>query len=182
MNVWKPPLAGLLVFEPVIRADDRGTFTETFQAKRYADAGLAASFVQDNWTTSLRGTLRGLHLQWPMPQGKLVWCPRGLVWDVAVDVRRGSPQFGRWFGVELSGASKRQLWIPPGFAHGFCVLSEGADVAYKCTDFYAPQHSLAIRWDDPQLGVDWPISAPLLSKADTEAPGLKEIADLPRYS
>jgi dTDP-4-dehydrorhamnose 3,5-epimerase len=133
-------LPGVLLVEPKVFGDGRGFFYESYQQRRYAEAGIPGPFVQDNVSRSARGTLRGLHFQHPRAQGKLVSVLAGAVFDVAVDIRRGSPTFARWFGVELSGENKRQLWVPPGFAHGFCVLSETADFAYKCTDYYAPEH------------------------------------------
>lgn len=179
MNVVDTPLAGLKVIEPRVFEDPRGFFLETYHAARYAAAGLPTSFVQDNWSRSQKGTLRGLHFQHPKAQGKLVWCPRGAVWDVAVDVRRSSPTFGKWFAVELTEANKKQLWVPPGFAHGFCVLSDSADFVYKCTETYAPEYELVIRWDDPAIGITWPLKEPLLSKKDLAAPLLADIARLP---
>lgn len=182
MNVIDTPLHGLKVIEPRVFEDARGFFLETFNAGRYTALGIPSHFVQDNWSRSQKGTLRGLHFQHPKGQGKLVWCPRGAVWDVAVDVRKGSPTFGRWFGIELTEANKKQLWIPPGFAHGFCVLSDVADFVYKCTELYAPECELAVRWDDPAIGVDWPVKAPLLSKKDLSAPLLKDVARLPDFA
>jgi dTDP-4-dehydrorhamnose 3,5-epimerase len=182
VNVVDTPLSGLKVIEPRVFEDARGFFLETFNAARYAALGVPSHFVQDNWSRSQKGTLRGLHFQHPKGQGKLVWCPRGAVWDVAVDVRTGSPTFGKWFGLELSEANKKQLWIPPGFAHGFCVLSEVADFVYKCTELYAPECEQSVRWDDPTIGVDWPVKAPLLSKKDLGAPRLKDVARLPAFA
>ncbi len=181
MKATSTPLAGLSVIEPRVFEDPRGFFLETFNAARYEALGIPAHFVQDNWSRSQRGTLRGLHFQHPRGQGKLVWVPRGAVWDVAVDVRQGSATFGRWFGVELSEVNKKQLWIPPGFAHGFCVLSEVADFVYKCTELYAPECEQSVRWDDPTLAIEWPVEAPLLSKKDLAAPLLKDVARLPTF-
>lgn len=181
MNVVDTPLSGLKVIEPRVFEDARGFFLETFNAGRYAALGVPADFVQDNWSRSQKGTLRGLHFQHPKGQGKLVWCPRGAVWDVAVDVRTGSPTFGKWFGLELSEANKKQLWIPPGFAHGFCVLSDVADFVYKCTELYAPDCEQSVRWDDPAIGVEWPVKEPLLSKKDLAAPLLADVARLPPF-
>ncbi|MEW5739890.1 MAG: dTDP-4-dehydrorhamnose 3,5-epimerase [Myxococcota bacterium] len=181
MNVTDTPLAGLKVIEPRVFEDPRGFFLETFHAGRYAAAGVPSHFVQDNWSRSQKGTLRGLHFQHPKDQGKLVWCSRGAVWDVAVDVRKGSPTFGKWFGLELTEANKKQLWLPPGFAHGFCVLSESADFVYKCTETYAPDCEQAVRWDDPAIGIEWPVKEPLLSKKDLAAPLLVDVARLPSY-
>jgi dTDP-4-dehydrorhamnose 3,5-epimerase len=168
-------LTDVLVLEPRVFGDARGFFLESFNAHRFAEAtGVRAEFVQDNQSRSARGVLRGLHYQIRQPQGKLVRVVRGRVFDVAVDLRRSSPAFGRWAGVELSEDNHRQLWIPPGFAHGFLVLSESADFLYKATDYYAPEHERAIRWDDPSVGIDWPIAeqAPLLSAKDRAAPSL----------
>ncbi len=173
MRVSETSLPGVLLIEPRVFADPRGMFWETYQAKRYADAGIAVPFVQDNCSRSARGTLRGLHYQRRHPQAKLVWVTRGEVFDVAVDIRRGSPSFGRWFGVTLSGDRPRQVYIPAGFAHGFCVLSEFADFAYKCTDFYVPDDERGIIWNDPDVGIAWPIAEPLLSAKDRGYPTLK---------
>jgi len=181
VNVVETELPGLLLVEPRVFGDARGYFLETFQARRYADAGVRATFVQDSLSHSVKGTLRGLHFQEPHPQGKLVQVLRGSAWDVAVDIRRGSPTFGRHVGFELSDENHRQLWIPPGFAHGFCVLSEVADFFYKCTDFYAPEAERAIRWDDPQLAIPWPVASPVLSARDRVAPLLAEAPVLPAY-
>jgi dTDP-4-dehydrorhamnose 3,5-epimerase len=161
-------VAGVLVSEPVVHRDARGVFLETWHAERYAAAGIDAGFVQDNHSRSARGTLRGLHYQVERLQGKLVRTVAGEVYDVAVDLRRGSPTFGRWTGVTLSDRDHRQLWIPPGCAHGFYVTSESADVVYKCTAPYAPEHERVIRWDDPELAIAWPLAgkAPLLSPRD----------------
>jgi dTDP-4-dehydrorhamnose 3,5-epimerase len=168
-------LPGVVLFEPRVFKDDRGFFLETFHAERYAKAGLTLPFVQDNWSHSVKGTLRGLHFQEPNPQGKLVSCTRGRVWDVAADIRKGSPTFGRWYGVELSDENKRQLWVPPGFAHGFYVLSDVADFLYKCTAFYDPAGDRGIRWNDPTLGIRWPLDGePKLSDKDARAPLLSQ--------
>jgi dTDP-4-dehydrorhamnose 3,5-epimerase len=181
MKVSETALPGVLVIEPRLFSDDRGFFLETFQAARYAAHGMPTAFAQDNLSRSVRGTLRGLHFQEPDGQGKLVQVIRGVVLDVVVDVRCGSPTFGRWIGVELSGDQPRQMWIPPGFAHGFCVSSESADFWYKCTTPYAPQSERSIRWNDPAIGIAWPTDKPLLSKKDAEAPLLADAAVLPRY-
>ena len=175
MRVVPTDLPDVLVVEPRVFGDHRGYFLETFQARRYAEAGIPGPFVQDNLSFSQRGVLRGLHYQHPHAQGKLVWVLQGEVFDVAVDIRRGSPTFGRWVGVRLSGENKRQLWIPPGFAHGFCVLSETALFTYKCTDYYAPEDEGTVRWDDPDLGIEWPVEEPALSAKDAAAPMLAEI-------
>jgi dTDP-4-dehydrorhamnose 3,5-epimerase len=181
MKVIATELPEVLVIEPKVHGDSRGFFYESFQARRYADAGISAPFVQDNLSRSVRGTLRGLHFQEPRAQGKLVQVLRGTVWDVAVDVRRGSPRFGRWAAVELSESTPRQLWIPPGFAHGFCVLSESADFFYKCTELYAPDSERSIAWNDPAIGIVWPVQEPLLSVKDRAAPHLADAPVLPAY-
>ncbi|MHB8878661.1 MAG: dTDP-4-dehydrorhamnose 3,5-epimerase [Myxococcaceae bacterium] len=181
MKVIETALPGVLIIEPKVFGDDRGFFVETYQAERYAALGIPRLFVQDNLSRSVRGTLRGLHLQEPKPQGKLVQVLAGAVFDVAVDVRRGSPHFGKWFGVELSDSNKRQMWIPPGFAHGFCVVSDSADFLYKCTELYAPETERGILWNDPDIGVDWPVQAPLLSGKDAAAPRLRDALHLPSF-
>jgi dTDP-4-dehydrorhamnose 3,5-epimerase len=183
MRVEPTALPGVLVVEPRIFGDGRGIFLETFHAERYAAAGIVGPFVQDNFSRSKKGTLRGLHFQEPRPQGKLVQVLRGRVFDVAVDVRRGSRTFGKWLGLELDSEWQRQLWIPPGFAHGFYVLSDEADFMYKCTALYAPEVERSIRWNDPALAIAWPIDvAPLLSKKDAEAPLLADVPMLPVYA
>jgi dTDP-4-dehydrorhamnose 3,5-epimerase len=174
MKVTETTLPGVLLIEPKVFGDDRGFFYETYHARRYEAAGIPAHFVQDNLSRSSQGTLRGLHFQEPNPQGKLVQVLRGSVFDVAVDVRRSSPNFGRWVAVELSETNRRQLWVPPGFAHGFCVTSESADFLYKCTALYSPEAERGIAWDDPALGIDWPVRKPLLSAKDAAAPVLPE--------
>lgn len=181
MNVDRQAIPDVLLITPKVFGDARGFFMETFSTQRYRDAGLGFDFVQDNCSRSRRGTLRGLHFQEPQPQGKLVWVPRGTVFDVAVDIRVGSPTFGQWVGAELSETNKQQLWVPPGFAHGFCVLSDEADFFYKCTDYYEPKHDRGIRWNDPAIGVEWPIKEPLLSGKDVAAPLLADASVLPRY-
>ena len=176
MKVTPSPLEGLLLIEPTVFGDDRGFFLESWNRQRYRDAGLAADFVQDNLSLSCRGTLRGMHFQNPRAQGKLVSVWQGEVWDVAVDIRRQSPTFGRWFGATLSAANKHQLYVPPGFAHGFVVLSESALFHYKCTEFYSPQDELGLRWDDPAVGIQWPLTdRPILSKRDGASPLLGEL-------
>jgi dTDP-4-dehydrorhamnose 3,5-epimerase len=175
-------LPGCVVFEPKVFSDDRGFFLETYNAARFAEQGVNATFMQDNWSRSIKGTLRGLHFQNPRAQGKLVQVMRGRVWDVAVDIRKGSPGFGKWFGVELSEENKKQLWIPPGFAHGFYVLSEIADFVYKCTDVYVPEADGAVRWNDPAIAIAWPLDGtPLLSAKDAKAPLLSEAKNLPSF-
>mgnify|MGYP000857656298 FL=1 len=184
MKVLKPEIPGLLVIEPDVFGDQRGFFMETWNAKRYAEAGLDVNFVQDNLSYSSYGVLRGLHYQHPNAQGKLVYVLQGSVYDVAVDIRVGSPSFGKWYGVGLSAENKRQFYIPEGFAHGYCVLSETALFAYKCTDFYSPATEGGIAWDDPELSIDWPVENPILSDKDTKYPLLSEIGPnkLPQWS
>jgi dTDP-4-dehydrorhamnose 3,5-epimerase len=184
MQIRPTALDGVLVIEPKVIGDARGFFLETWHEPRYREAGITLSFVQDNLSKSRRGTLRGLHLQHPNDQGKLVSVPLGRVLDVAVDVRVGSPTFGRHVAVELSEENHLQLWIPPGFAHGFQVLSDEALFAYKCTAAYAPASELGVRWDDPALGIDWPLAAPTVSAKDAALPVLAAIdpARLPRHA
>ena len=164
----------VLIIEPKVFGDSRGFFFESFNAKNFASAtGLSVSFVQDNYSRSAKGVLRGLHYQVEQTQGKLVQVSQGAVFDVAVDIRKSSPTFGQWVGCELSDANHRQLWIPPGFAHGFMVLSESADFLYKTTDYYAPQHERCIAWNDPSIGIDWPSDiTPLLSAKDQQGVSL----------
>jgi dTDP-4-dehydrorhamnose 3,5-epimerase len=181
VKVVQTDIPGVLILEPKVFGDSRGFFLETYNAQRYAEAGVPGPFVQDNLSRSVRGTLRGLHFQEPNAQGKLVSCTAGAVWDVAVDVRKGSPTFGKWVGVELTADNKRQFWVPPGFAHGFCVLSESADFSYKCTALYSPKDEGSVRWDDPALAIPWPVQAPLLSAKDAAAPLLAEAPKLPQY-
>ena len=166
MNVETTPLPGLLLIKPDVWGDERGFFQETWNLRRYTEAGLDRDFVQDNLSLSRKGILRGLHFQNPHPQGKLVQVLRGEVFDVAVDVRSDSTTFGQWHGVTLSEANHLQLFVPEGFAHGFCVISEMALFSYKCTDFYNPQTEFSLRWDDPDLDIDWPIKNPELSPKD----------------
>lgn len=183
MKVVATSLPGVLVLEPKVFGDARGFFMETWQAERYHEIGLPKQFVQDNHSRSRRGVLRGLHYQIMQPQGKLVWVTRGAVFDVAVDIRRGSPNFGQWYGCVLDDIDHRQLYIPPGFAHGFCVLSEEADFFYKCTDYYHPASESGIAWDDPEIGIEWPLSEVELSAKDRENPRLAaQLAEkLPAY-
>jgi dTDP-4-dehydrorhamnose 3,5-epimerase len=168
VNVIQTAIPDVLVIEPVVRADARGFFVEVWHEERYRSAGMDLPFVQDNHSRSGGGTLRGLHYQIQHAQGKLVRVAAGHVFDVAVDLRRSSPTFGRWVGTMLSGENHRQLWVPPGFAHGFYVMSDSADLLYKCTDLYAPQHDRTLQWNDPEIGVEWPLSGtpPLLSAKD----------------
>ena len=181
MNVSHTALPEIMIVEPKMFGDARGFFLEHYQAERYESFGIAGPFVQDNLSRSARGVIRGLHLQNPGAQGKLVSVMRGSVLDVAVDVRVGSPTFGRHVAVELSDANFRQLWVPRGFAHGFEVLSETADFFYKCDAPYSPANEITIRWDDPDLGISWRTSSPSLSARDASAPLLKNIEGLPRY-
>jgi dTDP-4-dehydrorhamnose 3,5-epimerase len=184
MQITKTDLEGALVIEPKVFVDPRGFFLETWNAERYGELGLPATMVQDNLSSSTQGVLRGLHYQYPEPQGKLVYVLSGAVFDVAVDIRVGSPTFARWTSVELSADNKRQIFVPEGFAHGFYVLSERALLAYKCTRPYRPQYDRGLAWNDPEIGVRWPTDAPLLSEKDARAPRLNELsADrLPRWA
>jgi len=179
MQVINTAIPDVLIFEPKVFGDDRGFFLESYNAQKFFQAtGLTnVVFVQDNHSRSAKHVLRGLHYQIEQPQGKLVRVAQGEVYDVAVDIRRNSSTFGQWVGTHLSGDNKRQMWIPSGFAHGFLVLSEYADFLYKTTDFYAPQHECCIKWDDPTLGIDWPLSeAPLLSDKDMAGKSLLDAA------
>ena len=184
MKVVETALPGCLVIEPAVFGDDRGFFFETWNAERYADAGLPGRFMQSNVSSSARGVLRGLHYQWPNPQGKLVSVLEGEVYDVAVDIRRGSPHFGKWAAVVLSAENRRQFWIPEGFAHGFAVLSERALFSYLCTAQYDKASDAGVRWDDAQIGIDWPVASPLLSDKDAKTPLLADVPHerLPTYS
>jgi dTDP-4-dehydrorhamnose 3,5-epimerase len=166
MNVIETDLPGVLIIEPKVFGDDRGFFMETWNKERYAEAGIPTEFVQDNISFSKKGVLRGLHFQDPNPQGKLVSVLQGEVYDVAVDIRRGSPAFGKWVGVSLSSDNKRQLYVPEGFAHGFCVTSETALFSYKCTDWYNSKAEKTLLWNDPGLGIKWPLEKPRLSEKD----------------
>jgi dTDP-4-dehydrorhamnose 3,5-epimerase len=166
-------LPEVVLIKPRVFGDARGFFFESWQEQRFSDAGIVLPFVQDNHSQSTRHTLRGLHYQILQPQGKLVRVTRGEVFDVAVDIRRSSPRFGQWVGVVLSDTNRHMLWAPPGFAHGYLALSDEIDFVYKCTDYYAPEHERAIRWDDPDLGIRWPLPAdvtPILSGKDAVAP------------
>lgn len=168
MNIVPCAIPGPLVIEPKVFGDDRGFFMECWNAAKFREAGLDLTFVQDNHSRSARGVLRGLHFQNPAPQGKLVRVVSGAVWDVAVDLRRSSPHFGQWVGVELSAANKRMFWVPEGFAHGFLTLEDGTDFLYKCTAPYAPEHEQSLAWDDPEVGIAWPLDGitPQLSTKD----------------
>ena len=183
MNVIETELPGVLILEPKVFGDERGFFMESWNQARYEEAGLPTCFVQDNLSFSAGGVLRGLHFQNPNPQGKLVSVLQGEVFDVAVDIRVGSPSFGRWVGVYLSADNKRQFYVPEGFAHGFVVTSNTALFSYKCTAYYNPNTEGSVLWNDPQIGVEWPIDAPVLSAKDQAALPLREIPTdlLPRY-
>lgn len=170
-------LPEVLIVEPVVLRDERGFFLETYHQRKFREGGLEAAFVQDNHSLSEGNILRGLHAQLEPPQGKLVRVVEGEILDVAVDIRRGSPTFARWTSLHLSAESFLSLYLPPGFAHGFCVLSERAQVEYKCTALYEPRGEIAIRWNDPEIGVDWPLAEPRLSEKDRNAPFLAEILD-----
>lgn len=171
----------VLIIEPDVHGDARGFFMETWHQVKFAEQGIGGMFVQDNHSRSTRGVLRGLHYQLRHPQGKLIRAVNGTVYDVAVDIRRGSPRFGQWTGVELSDSNRRQVYVPPGFAHGFCVLSEQVDFMYKCTDFYAPGDDYGIAWDDPELAIAWPPMDYTLSDRDRQWPRLSESRNLPDY-
>lgn len=175
MKIIETKLPEVLIIEPDVFGDNRGFFMETWNQLRYGQAGLPTSFVQDNLSFSTRGVLRGLHYQNPNSQGKLVYVLQGEIFDVAVDIRVGSTTFGQWVGITLSRENKRQLFIPEGFAHGFCVISETALFAYKCTDFYNPEVEGGILWKDPDIGIKWPINTPVLSEKDKAYPMLKDI-------
>jgi dTDP-4-dehydrorhamnose 3,5-epimerase len=185
MNIIQSRLPGVLLIEPKVFGDHRGYFIETYQETRYAEQGIGPHFVQDNQAGSAHGILRGLHIQNPYGQGKLVQVIVGSVFDVAVDVRHGSPNFGQWFGTELTETNKRQMWVPTGFLHGYLVTSDYAVFSYKCTETYHPETQFAVRWDDPDIGIDWPQGIqPILSEKDQGAPCLREIpkARLPLFT
>lgn len=183
MKVTETSLSGALVIEPRVFGDSRGFFYESYNENAFREAGIDRRFVQSNVSRSSRGVLRGLHYQCPQPQGKLVSVLEGEVYDVAVDIRVGSPTFGRWAAVMLTAENHKHFWIPEGFAHGFCVVSEHATFSYQCTDFYAPAADGGIRWDDPALAIDWPVSDPILSDKDRKAPLLADVpaTRLPEY-
>lgn len=183
MNVTETDLPGVLIIEPDVFGDSRGFFMELWSGKRYEEAGIPNHFVQDNLSLSARGVLRGLHFQSPHPQGKLVSVLRGEVFDVAVDIRVGSPSFGGWAGVYLSGENRRQFYVPPGFAHGFVVTGESALFSYKCTEYYVPASEGSVLWSDPDIGIEWPEATPKLSDKDRAASPLAEMPEdlLPRY-
>ena len=182
MRCIATPLPGLQLLEPAVHGDERGFFMETWNAQLFSQLGIAANFVQDNHSSSQQGILRGLHYQTQHSQGKLVRAVRGSIFDVAVDLRQSSPTFGEWYGVELSAANKHVLWIPAGFAHGFYVTSEQAEMVYKCDDYYAPQHEITLAWDDPTLAIDWPLvpGEPVqLSAKDREGLSFEEAPKFP---
>jgi dTDP-4-dehydrorhamnose 3,5-epimerase len=166
MRVTRIDIPGVLLLEPTLLSDHRGSFMETYHEDRYRNAGISERFVQDNFSRSIRNTLRGLHFQEPQAQGKLVMALEGTVYDVVVDIRKGSPSFGKWYGIELSGDTLQQMYIPPGCAHGFCVTSATASFLYKCTAYYSPTYDHGILWNDQTLGIHWPISEPILSSKD----------------
>jgi dTDP-4-dehydrorhamnose 3,5-epimerase len=174
------PLPGVVIVEPQVFADDRGFFMETYHADRFRAAGIDVAFVQDNHSHSTGSVVRGLHYQEPNSQGKLVRCTSGSVFDVAVDIRRGSPHFGQWYGIELSAENKKMLWVPPGFAHGFCTLTPEADLVYKCTEVYRGDADRSVLWNDPAIGIVWPVASARLSPKDAAAPKLAD-AELPIY-
>lgn len=180
LNFIESPLPGVVLIEPKVIADERGFFLESYHLARFHENGIDATFVQDNHSSSRLGVLRGLHYQEPNAQGKLVRCIRGSLFDVAVDIRRGSPNFGKWYSVEISEENMRMLWIPAGFAHGFCALTDVADLVYKVTALYDAKSDRSILWNDPEIGIDWPLAHPILSPKDTIAPRLRD-AVLPEY-
>jgi dTDP-4-dehydrorhamnose 3,5-epimerase len=184
ITVSATSLPGVLLIEPRLHSDHRGFFLEIYHRQKYASEGITAVFVQDNLSRSRRGTVRGLHYQLRRPQAKLLSVLEGEIFDVAVDIRRGSPTFGRWVGVRLSAENRCQMFIPEGFAHGFCVLSERADVFYKCSDFYDPADEYGVVWSDPTIGIAWPVTSPILSLKDSSFPRLAEIPPehLPVYT
>jgi len=183
VKVTPTALSEVLLIDPEIFTDERGHFAELYHEQRFARHGLPTRFRQQNQSRSRRGVLRGLHYQLRHPQGKLLWCSRGNVFDVAVDIRVGSPTFGKWAAVELSDAKPQLMWVPPGFAHGFCVLSDTADVEYKCTETYVRADDHGVLWSDPELRIEWPLDHPILSKRDEKLPTLREAAEtLPRYT
>ena len=175
MKVTETYLPGVLLIEPEVYGDSRGFFKETFQAERYRDSGINYDFVQDNYSRSQKGVLRGLHFQITKPQGKLVSCSKGAVFDVAVDIDPESRTYGQYVGIELTEENHKQLWVPPGYAHGFCVLSETADFQYKCTDYYDPSDEGGVIWNDPDVAIEWPITHPSLSSKDALLPTLTQL-------
>ncbi|MHC4326268.1 MAG: dTDP-4-dehydrorhamnose 3,5-epimerase [Planctomycetota bacterium] len=183
MNIIETNIPGVLVLEPKVFTDERGYFLETFNSKRYEQVGIPGSFVQDNISFSKKGILRGLHFQFPQSQGKLIQVLSGEVLDVVVDIRAGSPTYSQWVGEVLSESNHRQMYVPPGFAHGYCVTSEAALFSYKCTDFYNPATEHGIIWNDPDIGIEWPITQPVLSPKDAVYAGLKDLRpeNLPQF-
>lgn len=175
MQIQDTPLAGVKLLIPRVFGDDRGFFMETFNRRTAMEIGIPAEFVQDNHSYSQRGVLRGLHYQYPTWQGKLVRVVAGEIYDVAVDIRPDSPTCGQWYGAWLSGTNKHQMYVPEGFAHGFCVTSADAHVLYKCTSLYAPDEDAGVLWNDPDIGIEWPVAEPILSEKDSAAPRLKDI-------
>ena len=181
MNVTRTEIPEVIVLEPRVFRDERGFFLESYNRQNYRDAGIELEFVQDNHSRSQRGTIRGLHAQINRPQGKLIRVTAGEIFDVAVDVRRGSPSFSHWVGAWLTAENFRQMYVPPGFVHGFCVTSEVAEVQYKCTDFYDPASEISVQWNDPEIGIDWPLEEivePILSKKDLLAKPLLQLMDV----
>jgi len=176
MRVTRTDIEGILILEPAVHRDARGGLAEWWRKSRYAEAGITDEFVQDNVSWSKRNVLRGLHYQQPRPQSKLISVLSGTIFDVAVDLRPGSATFGKWFGVELSFDTMKQFYIPAGFAHGYVVLSDEAIVSYKCGDYYVPEYDRVLRWDDPDIGVGWPVTNPILSDKDANAPFLTEVS------
>ncbi|MCA9094392.1 MAG: dTDP-4-dehydrorhamnose 3,5-epimerase [Planctomycetaceae bacterium] len=174
MEFQRTSIPEVILITPRVFGDQRGFFQETYHREKFREGGIEAAFVQDNHSRSTKGVLRGLHYQIRQPQGKLVRVLRGEIWDVAVDLRRSSPTFGKWVGVKLDDQNYQQLYVPPGFAHGFCVTSESADVAYKCTDLYLPEAERSLLWNDPALGIEWPVESPILSVKDQQGKLLSE--------
>ncbi len=183
MKVTETKLSGVLILEPKVFQDDRGYFLETWNKVRYEEAGVPGNFVQDNISFSQKGILRGLHFQYPQSQGKLIQVLSGEVIDVVVDIRVGSPTYGKWIGEVISESNHRQMYIPPGFAHGYCVTSKTAHFSYKCTDFYNPTTEHGIIWNDPDIGIEWPVEQPVLSPKDMRYPRLKDLRpeNLPQF-
>ena len=183
MNIKETNIPGVLILEPKVFTDDRGYFLETWNSMRYEQAGIPGPFVQDNISFSTKGILRGLHFQYPQSQGKLIQVLLGEVMDIVVDIRVGSPTYGQWISEVLSESNHRQMYIPPGFAHGYCVTSEAAIFSYKCTDFYNPATEHGIIWNDPDIGIEWPVAEPILSKKDAVYPRLEEFQpeNLPQF-
>jgi len=181
MKFIETEIPGVVIVEPAVHRDARGFFLETFHAEKFRAGGIDAVFVQDNHSRSQRATLRGLHAQWRQPQGKLVRAVRGEIFDVAVDVRRGSGTYGRWVSAVLSDQNFRQIWVPPGFLHGFCVTSDAAEVEYKCTGLYAPGDEIGVRWNDTRLAIAWPVADPILSAKDAALPTLEELERSGRF-